>query len=402
MVNIKEYAGNPRINDKAVDAVANSIREFGFKQPIVVDKEGVIIAGHTRYKAARKLGLDTVPVLYATDLTDAQVKAYRLADNKTAEFAEWDEDLLGAELIELAELAFDMEAFGFEAQLAEIAGDDFEVEAALAQITEPASKHGDIYALGRHRLMCGDCTSKADVERLMAGEKAHMIWTDPPWNVDYGSGYNPKWRNGSDRQILNDAMSTHDFYAFLYAAFSNMKYVLLDGAMAYVVMSAQEWANIMQVMHDAGFHWSSTLIWNKDHFVLSRKDYHTKYEPIWYGWLGNNKRLCPLTDRLQGDVWDIDRPVSSPEHPTMKPIELVARSLRNSSRKDDLVIDFFGGSGTTMIAAEQAKRVCYMMELDPRYADVICKRYEELFGEKAVRLHEGKEAIPACCDGCDQ
>ena len=236
----------------------------------------------------------------------------------------------------------------------------------------------------------------------MDGEKAAIIWTDPPWNVDYGSGHNPKWRNGSDRRILNDHMDGELFGEFLRQAFVNMKEVLRDGAMVYVVMSAQEWGNIMRVMAKTGYHWSSTIIWNKDHFVLSRKDYHTKYEPMWYGWLGNDSRLCPLTDREQSDVWDIDRPITSPEHPTMKPLQLIGRAIHNSSKKDDIVLDCFGGSGSTMMAAEQTGRICRMMELDPRYADVTISRFETMTGTKAVKVNEGQEAVSGNDDGCDK
>ena len=398
---IRMYDKNPRNNDTAVDKVAESIKAFGFKQPIVADKNGVIIAGHTRYKAAVKLGLSEVPVLYATDLTDAQAKAYRLADNKTAEFAEWDAGMMAAELGDLEECGFDMQPFGFDTMPAEPAEDDFDMEAALADITEPVSKRGDIYQLGRHRLMCGDSTNRDDVALLMNGQKASMIWTDPPWNVDYGGSDHPSWKTGVDRQILNDHMDSSAFRDFLYRAFTNMSEVIYPGAMVYVVMSAQEWGGIMDVMQEAGFHWSSTVIWNKDHFVLSRKDYHTQYEPIWYGWQGDDKRLCPLLDRQQSDVWDIDRPISSPEHPTMKPVEVVARSLQNSSRTHDTVIDVFGGSGTTLIACEQLGRSCRMMELDPKYVDVIIHRWETLTKEKAVKIYAGTQTLSVCADGCE-
>ena len=194
---------------------------------------------------------------------------------------------------------------------------------------------------------------------------------------------------------MNDNMSSNDFKVFLKRALSNMKTVLKLGAMAYVVMSAQEWGNIMGAMEEEGFHWSSTIIWSKDRLVLSRKDYHTQYEPIWYGWVDNDKRLCPLKDRKQADVWDIDRPSSSPEHPTMKPIELVTKAIRNSSRKNDLVIDFFGGSGSTLIAAEDTGRRCNMMELDPKYCDVIINRYENFTNDKAVKVYAGEKTTLA-------
>lgn len=386
---IKPYAKNPRNNKDAVEKVAESIKEFGWKQPIVIDMNGVIIAGHTRYKAAQKLGITSVPVVCADDLTEEQVKAYRLADNKTAGFSTWDMELLELELEGLQTASFDMARFGFEEAVLEpeeIKEDDFNANEILDNGEEPVSKPGDIWTLGRHKLLCGDSTKTDAVQRLMAVEKAHMIWTDPPWNVDYGASKNPRWKSGTNRRILNDSMSTDEFGAFLLAAFANMRDSCLEGAMAYVVMSAQEWGNIMNAMRHAGFHWSSTIIWAKDQLVLSRKDYHTQYEPIWYGWKDGEARLCPLEDRKQSDVWMIDRPKRSDEHPTMKPIELVARSITNSSRKDDLVIDFFGGSGSTLIAAEETGRRCNMIELDPKYCDVIINRWQKLTGKTAELL----------------
>jgi DNA modification methylase len=212
----------------------------------------------------------------------------------------------------------------------------------------------------------------------MDGDKTRCIFTDPPWNVDYGSdAKHPSWK---PRKILNDKMSTEQFGAFLLAAFQTMKAVAEPGCMIYVVMSAQEWGNIMSAMRQAGFHWSSTIIWKKDSLVLSRKDYHTQYEPIWYGWLDGGKRLCPLKDRKQSDIWDIPRPKVSVEHPTMKPIALIAKAFVNSSRFGDVVLDLFGGSGSSLITAEQTGRECRMMELDPKYCDVIVKRFIELVG----------------------
>jgi DNA modification methylase len=379
---IKPYKNNPRKNDEAVSAVAASIREFGFKQPIVVDADGVIIVGHTRYKAAQSLGLETVPVLVASDLSDEQAKAYRLADNKTNELAEWDFQLLSEEL---EGLNIDMEQFGFEFpdvfDEAEITEDE-----TPEQPAEPKAKRGDIYKLGRHRLMCGDSTVLTDVQKLMGGKQAHMVFTDPPWNVNYGADDN----NGSyrPRQIINDSMDTEDFKDFMNGAFLCMNDAIKDGAMVYVVMSAQEWGNLMLTLSDNGFHWSSTIIWNKDRLVLSRKDYHTKYEPIWYGWKEGEARLCPLLDRKQSDVWDFERPSRSDEHPTMKPVALVAKAIKNSSHKGNLVLDLFGGSGTTLIACEETDRDCCMMELDPKYVDVIITRWENMTGEKAVLLDD--------------
>ena len=377
---IKPYENNPRDNEAAVAFVANSIREFGWKQPIVIDRDGVIIAGHTRYKAAQTLGMKTAPCVIADDLTEDQVKAYRLADNKVGEIATWDFEALEEELDAIEDI--DMSDFGFfsEKEEEQIVEDDFEPEPP----EEPKAKRGEVYQLGDHRLMCGDSTSPEDVAKLMGGKQADFVFTDPPWNVNYGQE-NERWKQ---RSILNDSMTTDDFKAFMNNAFKRMSEASKPGAMVYVVMSAQEWGNLMLTLKDNGFHWSSTIIWNKDQLVLSRKDYHTKYEPIWYGWKEGEGRLCPLKDRKQSDVWDFDRPKRSDEHPTMKPVALVARAITNSSAKGNLVLDLFGGSGTTLIAAEETGRACRMMELDPKYVDVIINRWEQATGKKAVRISE--------------
>ena len=385
ITDITPYGKNPRKNDEAVQYVAESIKQFGFKVPIVIDKNGVIVAGHTRYKAAKKLSMTEVPCIVADDLTDDQIKAFRLADNKVAEKAEWDFELLAAELDELFD--FDMTAFGFDDVLedepVEVVEDDFEIEPP----EEPKAKRGDIYKLGNHRLMCGDSTSLEDVGRLMGQDKASMGFTDPPWNVNYGAVKDGNAQGYKPRTILNDFMGTEDFKEFMNKAFASLNFAMHDGAMTYVVMSAQEWGNMMLTLAQNNYHWSSTIIWNKDSLVLSRKDYHTKYEPIWYGWK-EGTRLCPLEDRKQSDVWDIPRPKKSEEHPTMKPVELVARAINNSSKKGDVVIDLFGGSGTTLIASEQTGRCCRMMELDPKYVDVIVNRWEQLTGGKAELIND--------------
>ena len=260
------------------------------------------------------------------------------------------------------------------------------------------SAHGDIWLLGKHRLMCGDSTKQECVSILMDGDKADMAFTDPPWNVNYGAVREGNPQGWKPRTILNDFMGTEDFKEFMYKAFSCLNFAQKDGAMTYVVMSAQEWGNMMLTLAQNEFHWSSTIIWNKDSLVLSRKDYHTKYEPIWYGWK-EGSRLCPLEDRKQSDVWDIDRPKKSEEHPTMKPVELVARAITNSSQQGDIVIDLFGGSGTTLIASEETGRSCRMMELDPRYVDVIVKRYIGVTAKTDVVLLRDGQRIPVAETG---
>ena len=379
---LKEYGNNPRLNDEAVDYVAKSIEEFGFKVPIIIDKDNVIVAGHTRKKAAAKLGLKEVPVIVADDLNADQVKAFRLADNKVAEYSEWDMDLL---MIELNDIEFEMEDFGFDEPevIEEAEEDDFEVEVP----EEPKSKLGQIYQLGKHRLMCGDSTKRDDVAELMNEEKADMVFTDPPWNVNYGAVKEGNAMGYKPRTIMNDFMGEEDFKNFMDGAFASMNFASKEGCTTYVVMSAQEWGNMMLTLAGNDYHWSSTIIWNKNSLVLSRKDYHTKYEPIWYGWKSGGSRLHPINDRKQSDVWDIDRPKVSEMHPTMKPIELIVKAINNSSKKNDSVLDLFGGSGSTIIACEQTGRECYTMELDPKYVDVIIKRWEDYTGETAVLVN---------------
>ena len=384
------YERNARTHsDEQVEKIAKSIEEFGFLNPVLIDGKNMIIAGHGRVLAAKKLGMKEVPCLRVEDLTETQVRAYILADNKLAEDAGWDDEILKTELLELNDLDFDIELTGFSL-------DDFDVDEEPTEIVEdevpevpeePTSKLGDLYQLGRHRLLCGDSTKYEDIEKLMGGQLADMVFTDPPWNVNYGAVKKDNAQGYKTRTIKNDFMGTEDFKKFMYSAFECMNKASKAGAMTYVVMSAQEWGNMMLTLAQNDYHWSSTIIWNKDHLVLSRKDYHTKYEPIWYGWKEGESRLCPLKDRKQSDVWDFDRPTKSEEHPTMKPVALVARAIENSSKKDGLILDLFGGSGTTLMAAEQTGRSCFMNELDPKYVDVIIKRWEEHTGEKAVKLN---------------
>lgn len=381
------YEHNPRQNDQAVPAVMESIRQCTYINNIVVDEANVILAGHTRYKALQRLGYTEVEVCRVSGLSDEQKRKYRLLDNKTGELAEWDFNLLASEMEGL-----DFEGFDFNFDLP---GDTTAPEIIEDEAPEPDEDHppfarrGDVFLLGRHRLMCGDSTEASDIRALMDGVQADCVFTDPPWNVNYGATDHPNWKA---RTILNDAMSTEDFKAFMEAAYGQMAVAVKPGAMIYVVMSAQEWGNNMLSLAAAGFHWSSTIIWNKQQPVLSRKDYHTKYEPIWYGWKDGAPRLCPLTDRKQSDVWDIDRPRKSDEHPTMKPVALVARAVVNSSHPKATVLDLFGGSGTTLIACEQTGRSACLMELEPKYVDVIVKRYQKLTDADIDLIRDGKRA----------
>ena len=404
LLKIKAAKYNPRKDLKPGDAeyekLKRSIEEFGYVEPVIWNKRtGNIVGGHQRYKILNSLGYTEIDCV-VVDIDEQREKALNVALNKIS--GEFDIPLLTDLLKDLNEDGFDVSLTGFDAaELDELfkdktAGnvkeDNFDADKAAAEIDIPITRRGDIWLLGRHRLMCGDSTSLEDISKLMDGNKARHIFTDPPWNVDYGAdAKHPSWK---PRQILNDKMSTEQFGAFLMQAFTAMKRVCEPGCMTYVVMSGQEWGNLMNVMREAGFHWSSTIIWKKDSLVLSRKDYHTQHEPIWYGWL-EGTRLCPLSDRKQSDVWEIPRPKVSPEHPTMKPIALVARAILNSSHKGDLVLDSFGGSGSTLIAAEQTERTCHMLELDPKYCDVIVKRYIENTGSDAgVFLLRSDEKIP--------
>ena len=384
---LKPYKNNARTHsEEQVEKIAKSIEEFGFINPVLIDSEFGIIAGHGRVLGASKLGMTEVPCLFIEDLTEAQKRAYILADNKLALDAGWDEEILKIELQALQDLDFDISLTGFDMadisieEPAEIVDDDYEVEVPK----QPKAKLGDIYRLGNHRLMCGDSTKQEDILKLMGDDRADMVFTDPPWNVNYGAMDENNPQGYKPRTILNDFMGTEDFKNFMFEAFACMNTASKEGCMTYVVMSAQEWGNMMLTLAQNEYHWSSTIIWNKDRLVLSRKDYHTKYEPIWYGWKEGASRLCPLEDRKQSDVWDFDRPSKSEEHPTMKPVALVAHAISNSSKKHDVVLDLFGGSGTTLLASEQTGRRCRMMELDPKYVDVIIDRWEKLTGEKAV------------------
>ena len=386
---LKPAKYNPRKDlkpgDPEYEKLLRSIDEFGYVEPIIWNEHtGNIVGGHQRFKVLKQLGYTEIDCV-VVDLDDVREKALNIALNKIS--GEFDLPLLHDLVKGLEEDGFSVEITGFERdeldkmfqQYARMQGqiveDNFDGEAEAEKITEPITRPGDIWLLGKHRLMCADSTDIGAVARLMDGAKAKCCWTDPPFNVNYGD--NPKHPSWKARQILNDKMSSEDFYNFLLAAFKAMGSVCDPGAMVYIFMSAQEWHIFMQAMEKTGFHWSSTIIWAKDRHVLSRKDYHTQYEPCYYGWYAPNgePRCCPLEDRGQSDLWQFDRPAKSELHPMMKPIALAARALSNSSRSGDAVLDLFGGSGTTLIAAEQTERVNYTMELDVKFCDVIVKRF---------------------------
>lgn len=380
--NIKPYERNPRKNDDAVTAVANSIKQFGWQQAIVVDTEGVIIAGHTRYKAAKKLGLKTVPVKVADNLTDEQVKAYRLADNKTGELAEWDLDLLSAELDDIPDI--DMTDFGFD--LADDKDPDEVVEDEAPEVdeeNEPICKLGDIWQLGEHRLMCGNSTDKATVERLMDGKKADMVFTDPPYGVSYTGGVihgNTINKSHKREMLKNDEI---DIYCKFIPVLCN---VIDDGAI-YIFYATRNTLELFLPLKENGIEVNSIIVWNKINtgYADMNSNYKNKYEPCVYAHKkGHKLNFVGATNECT--VWDIEKDRVNDLHPTQKPVALPARAIKNSSIKDNIVLDLFGGSGSTLIACEQLNRRCYMLELSPKYCDVILKRYENLTGKKAVKI----------------
>ncbi len=386
-----EYARNPRRNDDVVDRMCAAIHEFGFRIPIVARSDGTVVDGHLRLKAARQLKLETVPVVLADDLSEAQIKAFRLLANRSANWAEWDDELLSLELRELQDEGFSLDLTGFdEAELdrllSDAAEEDEPADEAPELPEEATSRPGDLWVCGEHRVLCGDATVLADVETALGGELADMCFTDPPYNVNYANSAKDK-RKGKNRPILNDALGA-EFGALLYDASVNML-TMTKGAI-YICMSSSELDVLQKAFREAGGKWSTFVIWAKNTFTLGRSDYQRQYEPILYGWKdGVDHYWCGARD--QGDVWFINKPAKNDLHPTMKPIELVERAIRNSSKSRDIVLDLFGGSGTTMIAAERAGRRARLVELDPKYVDVIVQRWQSLTGGSATHAATGQK-----------
>lgn len=424
---IKPYDKNPRLNDDAVPAVAASLKEFGFRQPIVVDPDGVIIVGHTRFKAARHLGLERVPVHVATDLTEAQIKAYRLADNQTATLAEWDYDLLPIELTDLQALNYDIGLLGFSTEeLADIFDpgvqdgltDPDDVPAPPdAATTQP----GDLWILGDHRLLCGDSSKPEDVDRLLDGAPIHLVNTDPPYNVkveprsnnaiaagnssfaapqkkrthhqsmdlarhpEKSKPTNKKLR-AKDRPLANDFVSDDEFDRLLLAWFGNMARVLMPGRGFYIWGGYANVGNYPPVLKKCELHFSQAIIWHKQHPVLTRKDFMGDHEWCFYGWR-EGKAHQFLGPNNVPDVWSIKKVnPQSMIHLTEKPVELAVRAMQYSTRTGEHVLDLFGGSGSTLIGAQQTGRKAFLMELDPLYCDVIVQRFEQFAGKKAKRV----------------
>jgi DNA modification methylase len=388
------YARNPRKNDHVVDQMVSVIKEFGFRIPIIAKSTGEVVDGHLRLKAAKQLSLETVPVLLADDLSPEQIKAFRLLANRSATWADWDNELLGLELAELKDAGFDLDLTGFgDEELAALLGGNemtglTEDDTVPELPANPTTRTGDLWVLGNHRLLCGDSTVISDVEKLMNGQLADMAFTDPPYNVDYGNNAKDKMR-GKDRRIMNDALG-EGFYQFLYDACLNL--LLVTKGACYVCMSSSELHTLQKAWIDAGGKWSTFIIWAKNTFTLGRADYQRQYEPILYGWKDGTQHFW-CGDRDQSDIWNYNKPRVNDLHPTMKPVELVERALKNSSKSRDIVIDLFGGSGTTLIACEKNNRQARLIEMDPKYVDVIIKRWEEYTGKKAIRESDGAQYV---------
>lgn len=410
------YENNPRNNDEAVGPVANSISEFGFKVPIVATSDGEIINGHTRWKAAKKLKLKTVPVIIADDLTEEQVKAFRLADNKVAEIAQWDIELLLSEIDSVDNL--DMTLFGFTDQ--DYTLDDFEDEELDTEDAEEineqdtqtsAVEYGDIYQLGRHRLMCGDSTSIADMEELVDGNKIDLYVTDPPYNVAYEGG------TEEAMTIMNDSMDDVSFRQFLKDAFSVADKHLKPGGAFYIWHADSEGLNFRAAVKETGWLLKQNIIWVKNSIVLGRQDYQWKHEPCLYGWKDgashyfvDNRSLATVIEEDEDNLKEMtkgeliayiktmqegsltsvfyeDKPVRNDIHPTMKPLKLIARCVLNSSKKGERVLDSFNGGGSTLMVCEKTERIYYGMELDPIYVERTIKRWEDETGLKAEKIN---------------
>lgn len=377
---------NPRKDLKPDDAeyikIKNSIVKFGFVSPLVINKDMTVIGGHQRLKVLKDLGITEVECI-VVDLDKTNEKALNIALNKIQ--GDWDEDKLEALLQELKLEEFDMNLTGFDFDevdeiLNDINGtkeDNFDVDSAYEEIEEPITKPGDIWILGNHRLMCGDSTHKDDIMRLMNNQDANMLLTDPPYNVDYVG------KTAEALKIKNDNMDDNQFYEFLRKVFENMYIVTKEGASIYVFHADTEGINFRKAFKDAGFKLAECLIWKKDCFVMGRQDYQWQHEPVLYGWK-EGKAHYFINDRTQSTILEFDRPKQSTLHPTMKPIDLIAKLIKNSSRENDIILDLFGGSGSTIIAAEQLNRCCYTMELDPKYCDIIVKRWETLTNKEAI------------------
>ena len=389
------YVNNARTHSpEQLAKLRSSLREFGFINPVIIDRDFNVIAGHGRIAAAKEEGITEVPCVFVDYLTEAQKKAYILADNRMALDAGWDEELLRIEIESLQGADFDVSLTGFgEDEIADlfsgdsekdVKDDDFDLSAALEKAA--FVERGDIWTVGRHRLMCGDATSAEDVSALMDGKKANLIVTDPPYNVAF--------KSGSGLSIQNDSMGNGEFYTFLYNSFQNMAEHLEKGGAAYVFHADTEGLNFRKAFVDAGFHLAGVCIWVKNSLVLGRSDYQWQHEPVLYGFLKNGKHPW-YSDRKQTTIWNYDKPKRNKNHPTSKPLDLLGYPICNSSQENAIVLDTFGGSGSTLMACEQTNRICFMCELDEKYASVILRRYVEDTGDSEnVFVERGGEKFP--------
>lgn len=395
------YANNARTHSaEQINKLRSSLREFGFINPVIIDRDYGVIAGHGRILAAKEEGIREIPCVFADHLTEAQKKAYIIADNRMAMDAGWDEELLRVEIEALQAEAFDLSLTGFdEKELsdlfkddADVHEDDFDVEAELKQPV--ITKAGDVWTLGRHRLVCGDSTKAETFALLMGDRKANLVITDPPYNVNY---------EGSAGKIKNDNMADDAFYQFLLAAFQNTEAVMADDASIYVFHADTEGLNFRRAFADAGFRLSGACIWKKQSLVLGRSPYQWQHEPILFGWKKKGRHQW-YTGRKESTIWEFDKPKKNGDHPTMKPIPLLAYPIMNSSMSNTLVLDPFGGSGSTLIACEQTDRSCYTIELDEKFCDVIVKRYIEQIGSAdgvSVRRDGLTYQYSEVCDGTE-
>ena len=388
---LKPYENNSRTHDESqIKQICESIKEYGWTNPVLIDEKGMIIAGHGRVLGAQKLGIKEVPCIVLSGLTEAQKKAYVIADNKMALNAGWNEELLKTELENLKELDFDLELTGFnideldelfkeDEEEQEIIEDDFDIEPP----EEPKAKLGDIYQLGNHRLMCGDSTSEEDVAKLMNGVKADMVFTDPPYGVSYEGGLNEKKK----QQIKNDSITGNDLYYFLYDVFVNAKLSTKEKSAIYVFYATKTTKEFINAFIDSGLKQRSIIAWYKQGggFGDFMAHYMNAYEPCIYGSNGESVNWYGASN--EKTIWEMDKEKKCDLHPTMKPIKLVSRAIKNSSKQDDSVLDLFGGSGSTLIACEQTNRNCYMMELDEHYISVIIERYINFTGNDVYRIN---------------
>ena len=383
------YVNNARThNAQQINKLRSSLREFGFINPVIIDRDFNVIAGHGRIMAAKEEGINEVPCVFVDYLTEAQKKAYILADNRMAMDAGWDEELLKVEIEALQAEDFDLSLTGFDES--ELAGffdtaddakeDDFDVDKELEK--PPITKSGDLWLLGNHRLLCGDSTKEESYTLLMNGKKANLVVTDPPYNVNY---------QGTAGKIKNDNLENDKFYQFLFDAFTCMEKAMADDASIYVFHADTEGLNFRKAFADAGFYLSGTCIWKKQSLVLGRSPYQWQHEPCLFGWKKNGKHQW-YSDRKQTTIWEFDKPKKNGDHPTMKPVPLIAYPIKNSSMSNCIVLDPFGGSSSTLIACEQTNRICHTIELDEKYCDVIVKRYIEQVGtaENVSVVRDGK------------